>query len=294
MVLVMTDAGVGGMPIVSYSGRRVAFLTQHGKERVIAPVLEPALGCCVERVTGYDTDRLGTFTRDIPRAGTQLEAARRKARIGMDLAGLPLGLASEGAFGLDPFVGMLSWNIEFLVFLDDERDLELIGVMQGKGNFAHVLASDWAAAEDFARQVGFPDHQLVVRPERQEDLRIRKGLAAWSDLEEAFNWALEQSANGQVFLEMDARAYANPTRMNHIRLAAENLACKLRSPCPVCGTPGFWVTEHLTGLPCMVCGMPTREARAEILACLKCTHRITRHIQDRQAADPGCCDYCNP
>ena len=47
-----------------YAGRRVALLTQHGKERGIAPVLEPALGCRIERVTGYDTDLLGTSTRE--------------------------------------------------------------------------------------------------------------------------------------------------------------------------------------------------------------------------------------
>lgn len=52
------------------------------KERVFTPVLEAAPGCLVVRVTGYDTERLGTFTRDIPRAGTQLEA-RKKARFGM-------------------------------------------------------------------------------------------------------------------------------------------------------------------------------------------------------------------
>ena len=40
------------------------------------------------------------------RAGTQIEAARKKARLGMELAGLPLGLASEGAFGPDPMTGM--------------------------------------------------------------------------------------------------------------------------------------------------------------------------------------------
>ena len=65
-----------------YSGRRIALLTQHDKERVIAPVLDAALGCRVEWVNGFDTDLIGTFTRDIPRIGTQVEAARRKARIG--------------------------------------------------------------------------------------------------------------------------------------------------------------------------------------------------------------------
>ena len=87
----LAGGGAGG-----YLGRRAAFLTQHGKERVVAPTLEAALGCKVSLVTGYDTDLLGTFTRDIARAGSQIEAARKKARIGMELAGLPLGLASEG------------------------------------------------------------------------------------------------------------------------------------------------------------------------------------------------------
>lgn len=77
-----------------YQGRQVALLTQHGKERVIASVLDTALGCQVGLVRGYDTDLLGTFTRDIPRAGAQLRAARIKARLGMDLAGLPVRVAS--------------------------------------------------------------------------------------------------------------------------------------------------------------------------------------------------------
>jgi ribosomal protein L37E len=58
-----------------YRGERIALLTQHGKERVIAPRVGEWLGAEVAHVTGYDTDRLGTFNREIPRAGTQLEAA---------------------------------------------------------------------------------------------------------------------------------------------------------------------------------------------------------------------------
>ena len=169
-----------------YAGRRVALLTQHGKERVLAPVLAAALGCRVERVTGYDTDLLGTFTRDIPRVGTQLEAARTKARLGMELAGLPLGLASEGSFGPDPFAGMFLWNVELVVFIDDERGPEVVGVAQGKANSSYLLAADWAAAGAFARQAGFPEHHLAVRPEGEDDPRIRKGIATWPALEAAF------------------------------------------------------------------------------------------------------------
>lgn len=277
-----------------YCSRRVALLTQHGKERVIAPVLEPAIGCRIERVEGFDTDQLGTFTREIPRAGTQLEAARKKARIGMELAGLPRGLASEGSFGPDPMVGMFPWNVEFLIFIDAERGLEIVGVAQGKANHAHLLTSDWTAAEAFARQAEFPAHHLVVRPEGENDPRMRKGIDAWAELEAAFAWAQTQSASGLVFLETDVRAHANPTRQNTIRQAAEDLAAKLLSPCPACGAPGFWIVERVPGLPCSDCGAPTRETQADILGCVKCPHRITRERTEPPYADPGRCDYCNP
>jgi hypothetical protein len=277
-----------------YKDRIVALLTQHGKERVIAPVLEAALGCEVVRVTGYDTDRLGTFTREIPRAGTQLEAARKKARIGMELSGMRLGVASEGAFGPDPMVGLMPWDLELIVFIDDEIGLELVGTAQGQAVFGHRLVADWGSAESFARQSGFPEHFLVIRPESENDPRIRKGISSWEELEEVFGWALEQSGNGMVCLETDVRAHANPTRMRMIAQAAEDLAQKLTSCCPECGVPGFGPVERVAGLRCEGCGLPTRETAAEILGCPKCTHRVTRTRDDRLAADPQFCDYCNP
>ncbi len=289
--LVMQRAsGASGM----YSDRRVALLTQHGKERVLAPVLEPALGCRIERVAGYDTDLLGTFTRDIPRAGTQLGAARKKARLGMELAGLPLGLASEGSFGPDPMVGMFPWNVEFLIFIDDERDLEIVGMAQSKTNFAHVLATSWEEAEAFARNAGFPEHHLVARPEHENDPRLRKGIADWVALRAAFDEAHGLADSRRVFIETDVRAHANPTRMKNIRLAAEDLLEKLNSRCQACGLPGFGIVERIAGLPCEACGEPTRETRAEVHGCLKCAHRVTRERTDRQSANPGRCDCCNP
>lgn len=278
----------------SYQGQAVALLTQHGKEQVIASVLGPALGCRVEHVSGYDTDLLGTFTRDIPRAGTQIEAARKKARLGMKLSGLPIGLASEGSFGPDPSIGLFPWNVEFLIWIDDVLGLEVVGTAQGGANCAHLLASNWTAAEAFAHQWGFPGHQLVLRPEWEDDSRIRKGISSWAELEDSFTWALEQSTSGRVFLESDVRAYANPTRLKTIGLAAEDLARKLRCLCPKCGAPGFWIVEHVPGLPCGDCGAPTREVQADVLGCVKCPHRVTRERTDSNTADPARCDYCNP
>ncbi len=277
-----------------YRGRTAALLTQHGKERVIAPVFEASLGCRVELVAGFDTDLLGTFTREIARAGTQLEAARRKARQGMALSGLPLGIASEGAFGPDPVMGMCPWNVELLVWVDAANGLELVGRAQGKANFAHARVGDWAAAESFARQWLFPGHFLVVRPDGAQDPRIRKGICEWSELQDAFARALEQSSTGLVSLETDVRAHANPTRQEIIRLAAEDLAARLLSPCPACDAPGFGIVERIPGVPCELCGAPTQETRADVLGCVRCPHRVVLERTGRLAADPAHCGHCNP
>lgn len=278
----------------AYSGAEVALLTLHGKERVIAPVLEGALGCRVRHESGYNTDLLGTFTRDIPRAGMQLEAARKKARIGMQLSGLPLGLASEGSFGADPFAGMFPWNMEFLIFIDDERELEVVGIAQGAANLSHLLAEDWAAVEVYAKQAGFAEHHLVVRPEGEDDPRMRKGIASWAELEAAFAWALAASGNGRVFVENDVRAHANPTRMANIRLAAQDLVNKMGSHCPACDTIGYWPVEHVPGLTCEACGLPTRQTRAEIWGCIKCGYRESKPVAGPGRAEPSHCGYCNP
>ena len=277
----------------AYRGRQVALLTQHGKERVIAPVLEVALGCRVGRVAGYDTDLLGTFTREVPRPGTQLEAARKKARIGMELAGLPLGLASEGSFGPDPYTGLFPWNVEMVVWIDDTLDIEVVGVASGKTNFSHLLTANWEEAETFACAAGFPEHRLVARPQHEDDARIRKGIAAWTTLREAFHWACGEADNGRAFLETDVRADRNPTRMERIGQAAQDLARKLCALCPICEAPGFQLAERVPGLPCEDCGAPTREAKADIHRCVRCGHQVTVESPVK-AATAGRCDFCNP
>lgn len=264
-----------------YTDKRAAFLTQHDKELVVAPELRSALGLKVERIDGYDTNQLGTFSREIPRDGSQLETARKKARIGMNLSGFKFGLASEGSFNMDPYTGMMPWNVEMLIFIDDLNEIEVVGFYQGNAKVGNLLAEDWISAESFARKLGFPEHYMVVRPEDKDDLRIHKDIDTWTKLEDSFSWARSQSANGSVFLETDMRAHANPTRMEHIRLAAVDLAKKLNSVCPVCGIPGFWIVDQVRGLPCGMCGSPTDMIREDIFECLKCSHKVTKKTLKR-------------
>jgi hypothetical protein len=286
----MTDSPADGR----YRGQRIALLTQHGKEAVLAPRFHAQLGAIVQRVSGYDTDQLGAFTREIPRAGTQREAARQKARIGMELAGLPVGLASEGAFGPDPFTGMASWNVEMLVLIDDRLGIEVVGESQAPGHHHHRTVHTLDALEAFAREAGFPSHHLVLRPDDEHDRRIRKGLDAWDALRAGFDWAQKQSRKGAVFVETDLRAHANPTRMETIASAADDLIRRMRSACPACRAPGFAAVEHIAGLPCADCGHPTAEPLAERWACVKCDHAEVRSLPSRTVADPASCDLCNP
>lgn len=277
-----------------YRSHRVALLTQHGKQRVIAPALHAAVGCKVERVSGIDTDLLGTFTREIPRAGTQLDAARRKARLGMARAGLPLGIASEGAFGPDPLLGMLPWNLEVLIWIDDVRSLEITASAQAIAHFGHLQTGDWDAARAFAQQWRFPDHHLVVRPDSASDPRMRKGITSWEDFERQFHWAQDASANAEVFIETDMRANANPTRMCVIRSAAIELGQRLASLCPCCQAPGFWRVGRVPGLPCSLCGEATQDAVADRFGCVRCDHQHMRERTEASLADPAHCDFCNP
>ena len=169
-----------------YDNKRISLLTKHGKEKIIAPLLAEAAGCQVELVPGYDTDQLGTFTREVPRVDNQIDTARKKARIGMDLLGLSLGMASEGSFGPDPFMGLMPWNRELIVLIDNEAKTEIVGQAEGPGNQQHLLTSDWQEAVKFATTVGFPEQYLIVRPENANDPRIRKDIYEWQKYESVF------------------------------------------------------------------------------------------------------------
>lgn len=276
-----------------YSGQRIALLTQHGKQTPLSEVLGHGLSCHLEHVSEYDTDLLGTFTRDIARSGSQLEAARTKARIGMTLSRLPIGLASEGSFGPDPISFMLPHNLELLVWIDDRLGIEVVASVSGRTNFAHKTVTAWEEAKRFAESVGFPEHYLIVRPNDEHHPEFRKGLSDWDNLQEALNWALASSPARQAFIETDMRAFANPTRMQNIRRAAEALVQKLRSLCPACGAPGFAKSGVIRGLPCENCGQPTEEAKADIHRCVRCDHQMVVNRETRFASS-GHCDYCNP
>lgn len=276
-----------------YRGTSISLLTQHGKEQVLGPLFAASLEARLELATGFDTDTLGTFTREIPRAGTQLEAARRKAHKGMELTGLTCGVASEGAFGPGPF-GLLPMNLELVVLVDRARRIEIVGRAQGPSMHRHERVATEEALREFAGRVSFPDHGLVLRPDDQDDPRVRKGLADWPALLRAFAEARAESRTGAVFVETDLRAHHNPTRREVIRAATEDLIARIRTECPRCASPGFGLIERLPGLPCLACASPTDDVLAERWGCVTGDHFEIRDHSTGRFADPCRCDTCNP
>lgn len=276
-----------------YHAKAVSLLTQHGKEKIIAPLLQPFLGCQISHTTAYDTDLLGTFSGETLRIENQIETARKKARIGMDLTGLQVGLASEGAFVADPFGGLLPWNVEIVVWLDDERHFEVIGIAQGPARSVHRTIRKMAELENFTQEAGFPEHHVVLRPEDERDARIHKGIADWDNLRKIFLNCLVTSANGLVFAENDHRAFCSPTRQAMIVRATQDLMKKFESLCPACGLPGFSITGHKAGLHCNTCGSTTRLPKSFIWQCQACQH-LQEKASDKLWAQPSECDVCNP
>jgi hypothetical protein len=277
-----------------YEGLKASLLTQHGKESVICPQLFDSNGLEVVHVSGYDTDKLGTFTRDIPRHGLQLDAARKKARVGMELSGSSIGIASEGAIDRDPYTGMFPWNYELVVLIDDTRSIEIIGYFTGKAQSTSRPVSSWDELNALLSEAQFTTHQLVVRPDDEYHPECRKGIKDLESLREAFDWAINLSKKGNVFVENDLRAHTNPTRMANIVKATEDLSRKMNSVCLGCESPGFWVAERQRGLPCADCETPTTLPIANIWSCIKCGYKQREIVANQMKADPSKCNYCNP
>jgi len=277
-----------------FSNRSVSLLTKHGKEGVIAEALNQQVGCLIQQTNAYDTDLLGTFTQETPRYGTQLDAARKKAMLGMDLLNLDLGIASEGSFVGDPYSGMTPWNNELLVLIDQKNQLEITGISGAPAQNESTYLSHWDEIIKFAEKALFPSHHLVIKPTDEYHPQSKKGINTLADLREAFEWAKSLGTKGVVYVENDLRAFANPTRMENIRMAAIDLASKMNSLCPQCQTPGFWIKDIKRGLPCKACGLATDQEIAKIWACLKCSHKETEGMKVFRLADPSKCHHCNP
>jgi hypothetical protein len=284
--------------IEAFAGRRLCIATMHGKEAVLAPALESRLGVrCVLPDAGFDTDRFGTFSGEVPRRGTARETARAKARAAMAATAVDLGVASEGSFVPHPEAPLAQLGLELVVLIDLALDLEIVGQDATlETNHARMVCASADDALAFGERIGLPGHGMMLvlgDPPRA----VRRGLHDAAEVRLAFDAMRREAADPElaVFAESDMRADRNPTRMRAIGRAAEALAQRAASPCPACGTPGFGEVDAVRGLPCADCGAPTGWVRTLVRGCLRCpVRREVPRPDGLLAVDPASCPHCNP
>ena len=271
-------------------GKAAIVATMHGKERVIEPAFT-ALGLRFLTAPSIDTDRFGTFTRDVDRAGSQRDALLAKAQAGLDLSpDAAFALASEGAFGPHPHIPFVPSGFEMVALLERKTGEAVIGRhLATSTNFMQAEARSWEDVETFAEAIGFPGHAIVVMTSKDGPI-LAKGMTDGGELRSICGSSLD--ARGSVWLEADMRAHLDPTRMEAVAAAAD-LVRRLQARCPICAYPD-WTAQVRDGRPCAWCDGPTVEAWMEEYLCEDCGHRAEHCIEPERKGRPDHCNYCNP
>lgn len=280
-----------------FQGRTAVLASMHGKEKVIAPLLEAELGICVIIATGIDTDQFGTFTGDVPRTESAYQTALRKIEAARKrFPDQTLFVASEGSFNPHPDAPILTVNSEIVVLVDDLNDIEIAGTHHSMETTAErqvIRTPEDAIA--FAVNKDLERNALVAKTYTGSRPIFLKGIRSIPALRRIMRHFFSVSTTGEVELETDLRAFCNEQRMANIGKATEHLLRKLNTPCPSCGWPGFEITETQYGLPCSQCHMPTKLAKSHLFSCKKCGCTVGKgNTHNLLFADPMHCDHCNP
>lgn len=266
--------------------------TKHGKESVIAPLLEKNLGVKCFVAKHIDTDVFGTFSGEVERELSPLETARSNCQISMERNECDLAISSEGTFGPHPLIGFVHSDHEIIYFIDKKNNFELHhSELSLKTNFNSKELKDLNGLKKFAQSVQFPSHGIILKGTETNDLV--KDINSWSDLKENFLDMLHHNAS--VVAHTDMRAHRNPTRMKVIETCTLGLVNTLHKKCNQCKFPGFSVTEKRPGLPCEDCGLPTKSIREIIYTCKRCSLTQTEKYPNKKYVEnPMYCNYCNP
>ena len=281
-----------------FEGRTLLIATKHEKNLVIADIFEKEFGVKCEVAYEFDTDKLGTFTKEVERKNDPLTTARLKCQMAMKQYNCDLAIASEGSFGPHPNSFFLAADEEFLILIDAKNDLEIVvREVSMNTNFSAADIKTEAEMLAFAVKAKFPSHGVILRSAKNDftDVTYSMNSALQDAAELLIVMKRLMNAHGSVYMETDMRAMNNPTRMKVIGAATLKLIEKIKSECPNCCTPGFSITDIKRGLPCELCGCATNSPLNTIYTCKKCTFKKEELFpQNKTFEDPMYCDNCNP
>lgn len=170
-----------------FEGRRLVIATKHGKEAVLAPILERELGVHCYSLPQFDSDIFGTFSGEVERLEDAMFTARLKCEKAMEMAQCDLAISSEGSFGNHPSFYFLPADDEIILLLDKKHNASFSSrELSIDTNFGAAEISTFDELIDFAKKSKFPTHGLILRKSKSSCENIIKGITDWTDLKESF------------------------------------------------------------------------------------------------------------
>lgn len=268
---------------------KVSFLTIHGKEKILRNYFSTPLSMPLVHTNNFNTDNLGTFTREVDREQSQFDTAKTKAILSMELTNCNYGLGSEGAFYNNPF----PWHSEIIVFSNYQCNTIISGHYQGPAFQYSISTFCYQELINFALANTFPYQHIVLRNGRSGKA-IFKGINTVKQLRKIF-LKLKHAFNTPIFAELDLRAHCSPRRRIAIIKATKNLVDNYRKKCKLCFSPGFTPKKSIQGLPCEICLYPTLQLKAHQWQCssMDCQYQEIIPLK-KTTADPLYCPICNP
>jgi hypothetical protein len=281
-------------PLLIFKDRVLLVASKHQKEQVLSPVLSEPLQLAEVIAADLDTDVFGTFSGEIERTLSPLEAAKAKCQAVLAQHPHQLVVASEGSFGPHPVMPYIAANEELLYWVDPIHSIEVwTKALSTHTNFGATEIYHMPALLDFANRSQFPSHALIIKDRKDGANFILKGIDHWPSLVQTASVLLKKY--GRFYIETDMRACYNPSRRKVINEAAQQLLAKLNNHCHACGMPGFGLTQIRPGLPCEECKTPTRLTKSKIESCQICGYQLeSLYPNGAMHANPMHCDVCNP
>lgn len=271
---------------------KVAFVTKHGKDAVILPILNKYYNITESETLAIDTDKFGTFNRLTKREGTATETLIRKIEAGKQESNADLIVASEGSFGPDPILPFLPLDAEQVALYEKRSNNIYIGEkLSNKTNFSSLQATTLEEAFSFIDKQDIPKNNILIR-KNEKSKNIFADFESKKQAKEIAEKVFSKGFKKQVFLETDMRSDRNQIRQSIIQDASEELVNNLKRICPGCESKGVRPKGIEPGLPCKICNLPTDEAAFKIYSCPTCEHEYKEKIEGQ--GNPANCARCNP
>ena len=274
--------------------RKIALPTLHKKGHQIIPAFRDLHPFDIVEVA-IDTDSFGTFSGEIERRLPPREATIAKAKLAIEVTGWSGAIASEGSIGADPYLPLIITDREVMVFVDDE---EGVIIEESFRSFDIIAAKlEYLPESDLSRflqDADFPNHHLIVRGVKGDEVVAIKGISGKEELDSALETVTSSSDEGSVVIESDLRAHSSPSRQRNIATLASLLANRVAQRCPECECPGWGRVDYEFGVECIECDhRDMRVTHRVIDGCGRCGLRKPGQVL-RESIEPGECELCNP